>query len=65
MGFFSSRKTDVEGDNYHVTAAMIGTTGGGGGGGNVGEKSMVKVIRSRFVSWDFFSGFGFFISDED
>ena len=60
MGFFSSRKTtELESDHYHVMTTMIEATGGTGvGGGNVGEKSVVKVIRSRFVSgflcWSFF-----------
>lgn len=60
MGFFSSRKTtELESDHYHVMTTMIEATSGTGvGGGNVGEKSVVKVIRSRFVSgflcWSFF-----------
>lgn len=43
MGFFSSRKTE-DNDVYQVT---VGLGGGGVGGGN--DKSVVKVIRSRFV----------------
>jgi len=67
MGFFSSRKTtELESDHYHVMTTMIEATSGTGvGGGNVGEKSVVKVIRSRFVSgflcWSFFFGGGFFL----
>ncbi|KAJ3556499.1 hypothetical protein NP233_g11963 [Leucocoprinus birnbaumii] len=48
MGLFSRKTTDVESDKYHVTATMIGTTSGAGVGGSAGEKSVVKVIRSRF-----------------
>lgn len=54
MGFFSSKKTDMDNDNYHVTA-MIGAPSGAGNGG---EKSVVKVIRSRFVRL-FLSAFHF------
>jgi hypothetical protein len=62
MGFFSSRKADIGSDNYHVTATtMIGSGGSGAGGLSAGEKSVVKVIRSRFVSCAFSY---FFISDE-
>ena len=42
MGFFSSRR--AEDDVYQVTVGL----GGKGGGGN--DKSVVQVIRSRFVS---------------
>lgn len=56
MGFFSSsrRTTELERDNYHVMTAMIEATGGPGVGAGMGEKSVVKVIRSRFVSFIFF-----------
>jgi len=56
MGFFSSSRktTELESDNYHVMTAMIETTGGPVVGGGMGEKSVVKVIRSRFVSFAFF-----------
>lgn len=56
MGFFSSSRktTELESDNYHVMTAMIETAGGPVVGGGMGEKSVVKVIRSRFVSFAFF-----------
>lgn len=37
------------GDNDYRVTAVIGAAGGAGGAVNTAEKSVVKVIRSRFV----------------
>lgn len=46
MGFFSSRKAE-DNDNYQVS---IGVTATAGASGSKEDKSVVRVIRSRFVS---------------